>query len=107
MCRHLPPWEFRVFTAGSTRNAPSCDDLRLAPEMACLHVLHEAVVVAIESLSVAHSVPPRCVATYSLASGIVPILHALDGLLSDYREARYDDLRALSTPDFDHDELPF
>ncbi len=96
-----------MFTAADTRDVPSSDDLRLLPEMASMHVLHEAVSVTIRSLRAVHQVPPRCIATQALATGIIALLHALDTLLTDYREARCEDLSGLAKLDHDIDDLPF
>ena len=88
-------------------DVPSTDELMILPEMASVHLLHQAVGVAIRALRMVEDTAPRRLATHALATGIVALLHALDALLADYREACFDDLQAIAERDrYDH-EPPF
>jgi hypothetical protein len=100
-------WDPRLHTATDDYGVPSTDDLMLVPEMASLHLLHEAVGVTIRALRMVQEAPPRRTATQALATGIVALLHALDALLADYREACLDDLQAIAERDRYDAEPPF
>jgi hypothetical protein len=100
-------WDPRLHTGTDDYGVPSTDDLMLVPEMASVHLLHQAVAVAIRALRMVEDAPPRRLATHALAMGIIALLHALDTLLADYRGACCDDLQAIADRDRYDDEPPF
>ena len=100
-------WDPRLHTGTDGYGVPSADDLMLVPEMASVHLLHQAVGVAIRALRMVEDAPPRRLATHALATGIVALLHVLDTLLADYRDACFDDLQAIADRDRYDDEPPF
>ena len=99
-------WRHRRNPGADNYEVPSTDDLMLVPEMASVHLLHEAVGVAARAMRMLHEAPPRRSATQVLAAGLVPLLRVLDTLLAKYREACLDDLQALAERD-QNDDDPF
>ena len=95
------PWRFLA----RTEREPSAQDLYFAPELASIHVLHEAVRVSLRTLDVAHArEPPPRNASANLAKAIFPLLGALDGLLAHYRSARSNEQPDIPNQDDDEED---